>query len=82
MKVIEDVLLKRTSVRRYEREKIEPEKLDLIYRAIASTPTSYNGQQYSDIAVEDQEKKRTAIRNYRSKANKDVCRISVYLCRF
>ena len=24
MKVIEDVLLKRTSVRRYEREKIEP----------------------------------------------------------
>lgn len=57
MKVIEDVLLKRTSVRRYEREKIEPEKLDLIYRAIASTPTSYNGQQYSVIAVEDQEKK-------------------------
>lgn len=53
MKVIEDVLLKRTSVRRYEREKIEPEKLDLIYRAIASTPTSYNGQQYSVIAVED-----------------------------
>ena len=34
MKVIEDVLLKRTSVRRYEREKIEPEKLDLIYRAM------------------------------------------------
>ena len=30
MKVIEDVLLKRTSVRRYEREKIEPENIDLI----------------------------------------------------
>lgn len=57
MKVIEDILLKRTSVRRYEREKIEPEKLDLIYRAIASTPTSYNGQQYSVIAIEDQSKK-------------------------
>ncbi|WP_455497832.1 nitroreductase family protein [Coprobacter sp.] len=57
MKTIEDVLLKRTSVRRYEREKIEPEKLDLIYQAIASTPTSYNGQQYSVIAVDDQEKK-------------------------
>ncbi len=57
MKVIEDILLKRTSVRRYERDKIEPEKLDLIYRAIANTPTSYNGQQYSVIAIEDQSKK-------------------------
>ena len=53
MKVIEDVLLKRTSVRRYEREKIEPEKLDLIYRAIASTPTSYCGRRSGE--------KRTAI---------------------
>ena len=57
MKVIEDVLLKRTSVRRYEREKIEPEKLDLIYRAIASTPTSYNGQQYKVIAEKKKKKK-------------------------
>ena len=40
MKVIEDVLLKRTSVRRYEREKIDADIFHLIYRAIASTPTS------------------------------------------
>lgn len=54
MKSIEDTLLKRTSVRRYEREDIAPEKLDFIYRAIENTPTSYNGQQFSVIAIDDQ----------------------------
>lgn len=54
MKSIEDILLKRTSVRRYERKKIEPEKLEFIYEAIRNTPTSYNGQQFSVIAVSDQ----------------------------
>ena len=29
MKVIEDILLKRTSVRRYERDKIEPKVRDI-----------------------------------------------------
>ena len=47
MKSIEDILLQRTSVRRYERKKIEPEKLEFIYNAIRNTPTSYNGQQFS-----------------------------------
>jgi nitroreductase len=54
MKTIEDIFLKRTSVRRYERKPIEKEKLDFIYRAIQNTPTSYNGQQFSVISVTDQ----------------------------
>jgi FMN reductase (NADPH)/FMN reductase [NAD(P)H] len=54
MKSIEELFLSRTSVRRYERRTIEPEKLDLIYRAIQNTPTSYNGQQFSVIAISDQ----------------------------
>ena len=33
---------------------IEEEKLQLIYEAIANSPTSYNGQQYSVIAIDDQ----------------------------
>ena len=54
MKTVEETLLKRTSVRRYEYDKIPAETLDFIYRAIANTPTSYNGQQFSVIAIDDQ----------------------------
>lgn len=54
MKSVEKTLLERRSIRRYEREKIEPEKLDFIYEAIRNTPTSYNGQQFSVVAVSDQ----------------------------
>ena len=55
MKTFEDALIGRRSVRRYERQAIEPDKLDYIYEAIRNTPTSYNGQQFSVIAVTDQE---------------------------
>lgn len=54
MKDIVDTLLQRTSVRRYEMQPIEPEKRALIYKAIGCSPTSYNGQQYSVIAIDDQ----------------------------
>ena len=54
MKDLKDILLQRRSIRRYERRSIEPEKLELIYQAICNTPTSYNGQQFSVIAVSDQ----------------------------
>ncbi len=57
MKNIIETLLNRTSIRRYERQAIEPEKKELIYRAISNSPTSYNGQQYSVIAVEEQKLK-------------------------
>lgn len=57
MKTIKDTLLDRRSVRRYERIGITKEQLDFIYEAIRNTPTSYNGQQYSVIDVDDQELK-------------------------
>lgn len=57
MKSVKDSLLQRRSVRRYEREKINPECMELIYEAIRNTPTSYNGQQFSVIDVDDQELK-------------------------
>ncbi|MCD7962663.1 MAG: nitroreductase family protein [Rikenellaceae bacterium] len=54
MKDIKEILLGRRSVRRYERQPIEEEKLNFIYEAIRNTPTSYNGQQFSVVAVTDQ----------------------------
>lgn len=55
MKSVKESLLDRRSVRRYEREAITDEQMDLIYEAIRNTPTSYNGQQFSVIDITDQE---------------------------
>lgn len=57
MKSVKESLLDRTSVRRYERETIPAETMDFIYEAIRNTPTSYNGQQFSVIDIDDQELK-------------------------
>lgn len=57
MKSVKDTLLERTSVRRYEREAIPAETMELIYRAVENTPTSYNGQQFSVIDIDDQQLK-------------------------
>jgi nitroreductase len=54
MKDVRETLLERTSVRRYERETIPQETMDLIYEAVRNTPTSYNGQQFSVIDIDDQ----------------------------
>lgn len=54
---VKEALLGRTSVRRYEREPIPAETMDFIYRAVENTPTSYNGQQFSVIDIDDQELK-------------------------
>ena len=54
MKDVKETLLERRSVRRYERRAIEKEKLDFMYEAIRNTPTSYNGQAFSVVAVTDQ----------------------------
>lgn len=54
MKSVKESLLDRTSVRRYERESIPQETMDFIYDAIRNTPTSYNGQQFSVIDIDDQ----------------------------
>ena len=54
MKSVKDTILDRVSCRRYEREQLTPEQVEFICQAIANTPTSYNGQQFSVIDVDDQ----------------------------
>lgn len=54
MESVKKALLERTSVRRYEREAIPEETMDFILEAIRNTPTSYNGQQFSVIDIDDQ----------------------------
>lgn len=56
-KSVKETLLTRRSIRRFEREAITQEQLDFIYEAIRNTPTSYNGQQFTVIDVDDQELK-------------------------
>ena len=51
MEDIKTMFDERTSVRRYEREPISDHALNVIYSAILNTPTSYNGQQFSDLAM-------------------------------
>lgn len=53
-KSVEQTLLDRRSIRRYEREAIPEQDLMFIREAIRNTPTSYNGQQFSVIEVSDQ----------------------------
>ncbi len=57
MKTVKETLLQRRSIRRYEREAIPDETMQLIYEAIRNTPTSYNGQQFSVVDVTDQQVK-------------------------
>ena len=54
MKNVRETLLDRRSVRRYEREDLPEGDMEFIYEAIRNTPTSYNGQQFSVIDVDDQ----------------------------
>lgn len=54
MKTVNETLLNRRTIRRYERESIDEQKMGFIYDAINNTPTSYNGQQFSVIDITDQ----------------------------
>lgn len=54
MKSVKESMLERVSVRRYERIPLTDEQREFIYAAIRNTPTSYNGQQYSVIDIDDQ----------------------------
>lgn len=57
MKPINEILLERRSIRRYEREPIPEETKEFIRKAVENTPTSYNGQQFSVIEISNQELK-------------------------
>ncbi len=54
MESIKKLFEQRRSIRRYEREEISKESMDTIFTAIRNTPTSYNGQQFSVIDINDQ----------------------------
>ena len=54
MKDVKSTLRDRVSIRRYEREAIPAETMEFIRAAIRNTPTSYNGQQFSVIEIDDQ----------------------------
>lgn len=53
-KSVQETLLNRRSIRRFEREAITEEQLNYIYEVIRNTPTSYNGQQFTVIDIDDQ----------------------------
>lgn len=57
MKDVKETLLDRVSIRRYEREPIPEQTMEFIREAVRNTPTSYNGQQFSVIEIDDQELK-------------------------
>ena len=57
MKDVRQTLLDHRSIRRYEREPITDSQMEFIREAVRTTPTSYNGQQYSVIDVTDQQLK-------------------------
>lgn len=79
MKNIVETILDRRSVRRYERQEIEPEKKQLIYDAITTSPTSHNGQQFSVIAIEDQEMKEKIYELTKQKQIK-TCSLFLVFC--
>lgn len=79
MKSVKESLLERTSVRRYEREPIPEEKMQFIFEAIRNTPTSYNGQQFSVIDIDDQELKEKLYELTNQKQLKTCNRLLIFL---
>lgn len=79
MKSVKESLLERTSVRRYEREAIPAETMDLIYDAVRNTPTSYNGQQFSVIDIDDQALKEELYALTNQKQLKTCNRLLIFL---
>lgn len=76
---VKDALLERTSVRRYEREPIPAETMDFIYKAVENTPTSYNGQQFSVIDIDNQELKEKLYELTNQKQLKTCNRLLIFL---
>lgn len=78
MKSVKESILERTSVRRYERETIPEEKMNFIFDAIRNTPTSYNGQQFSVIDIDDQNLKETLYELTNQKQLKTCNRLLIF----
>ncbi len=54
MKSVQQSLLERRTIRRYERKKVKPKQQKQLTAAARHTPASHPGQQFSVIAVDDQ----------------------------
>ncbi|MCM1450962.1 MAG: nitroreductase family protein [Clostridium sp.] len=78
MKSVKESLLDRVSVRRYERIPLTEEQREFIYAAIRNTPTSYNGQQFCVIDVEDQAVKEELEKLIGQKQIKTCARFMVF----
>ncbi len=81
-KTVEQTLLDRRSIRRYEREAIPEADLDFIREAIRNTPTSYNGQQFSVIEIAGQALKEQLAELVHQKQFKTSNRVFVFLSDF
>lgn len=79
MKDVKATLLDRVSIRRYEREAIPQETMDFIYKAVENTPTSYNGQQFSVIDIDDQSLKEELYALTNQKQLKTCNRLLIFL---
>lgn len=81
-KSVEQTLLDRRAVRRYEREPIAESDLQFIRDAIRNTPTSYNGQQFSVIEISDQPLKEQLAELVHQKQFKTSDRVFMFLSDF
>lgn len=82
MKTVNETLLQRRSIRRYEREPVTDEQMQFIYEAIRNTPTSYNGQQYSVIDISDQNTKEQLYALTNQKQIKTCSRFLIFCADF
>ena len=78
-KNVEETLLDRRTIRRYEREAIAEDDLRFIREAIRNTPTSYNGQQFSVIEISDQALKEQLAEIVGQKQFKTSARVFAFL---
>ncbi len=81
-KSVAETLLERRSIRRYQREPIPEDDLHFIREAIRNTPTSYNGQQYSVIEIDDQPLKEKLAEIVGQKQFKTSARVFMFLSDF
>lgn len=79
---VSESLLQRRSIRRYERQPIAEDDLRFIREAIRNTPTSYNGQQFSVIEIDDQPLKEQLAEIIGQKQIKTSARVFAFLSDF
>lgn len=82
MKTVKEALEQRVSCRRYEREPLTDEQIKNIYAAIHNTPTSYNGQNYTVIDIDDQDIKLRLYEITNQKQIKTCARFMVFCMDF